>query len=352
MAHASYPLTTEQPYPRRQWWAAATAAEVSRSLMARDILGERVLLYRQEDGTAVAVSGICPHRAFPLEKGRLVGDSVQCGYHGFTFGPDGACQRVPSQNGVPQHAALRRYPVVERGGVVWIWTGEESTADPALLPDLAAIGLDAPGWTVEIHPVATVEARYTLLIENLLDLSHVTFIHATTIPSGEKVAALPVTVEARSGGLTVARKAVGIPPNPLIKAQFPDQDAPVDQEFDAQYMGPCLIRTGGTISDHASGKALGTQNFIHMITPAAPGRLHYFVATARDFGHDNPALGAMNLAMGTRIQPEDVEAISAIETVLRGDAPLPREVSARVDNGALQVRRLLEAQIRAEALAA
>ena len=138
MAHASYPLTTEQPYPRRQWWAAATAAEVSRSLMARDILGERVLLYRQEDGTAVAVSGICPHRAFPLEKGRLVGDSVQCGYHGFTFGPDGACQRVPSQNGVPQHAALRRYPVVERGGVVWIWTGEESTADPALLPDLAA----------------------------------------------------------------------------------------------------------------------------------------------------------------------------------------------------------------------
>ncbi|NMN04315.1 MULTISPECIES: aromatic ring-hydroxylating dioxygenase subunit alpha [unclassified Novosphingobium] len=349
MAHASYPLTTEQPYPRRQWWAAATAAEVGRSLMARDILGERVLLYRKEDGSAVAVSGICPHRAFPLEKGRLVGDSVQCSYHGFTFGADGACQRVPSQAGVPQRAALRHYPLVERGGVLWIWTGEDALADPALLPDLAGIGLDAPGWTVEIHALATVEARYTLLIENLLDLSHVTFIHAATIPSGEKVAALDVTVQTHGAGLTVARKAVGIAPNPLIKLQFPDQEGLVDQEFDAQYMGPSLIRTGGTISDHASGRPLGTQNFIHMITPAAPGRLHYFVATARDFGHDNPALGAMNIAMGTRIQPEDVEAISAIEAVLRSDVPLPREVSARVDNGALLVRRLLEAQIRSEA---
>lgn len=349
MAHATYPLTVEQPYPFAQWWVAATAAEVGRDLLARDILGERVLLYRREDGTAVALSGICPHRAFPLERGRLVGDAVQCGYHGFTYGADGGCRLVPSQDGVPQHSSLRAYPVQEAGGMVWIWTGEAGAADPALLPDVAAIGLDAPGWTAEVHPLATIEARYTLLIDNLLDLSHVSFIHTATIPGGEKVAALPVAVREAGGTLTVARKAMGMAPNPLLKLQFPSQTGPVDQEFDAEYLAPCLIRTGGTISDHATGAALGTQNFVHLITPAAPGRVHYWVVTTRNFGHDTPALGDLNLAMGTRIQPEDIAAITAIEDVLRSDVALPREISARVDNGALRVRRLLEAQIRREA---
>ncbi len=352
MVHAAYPLNVDQPYPREQWWVAAYGAEIGRSLMARDILGERVLLYRTQDGTAVALSGICPHRAFPLEMGRLVGDAVQCGYHGFTFGSDGACHKVPSQPGVPGHASLRRYPVVERGGMVWVWTGAPDRADPALLPDHDRIGLGAPGWTVDYQEMVTIEARYTLLIENLLDLSHVTFIHTQTIPGGEKVAALPVDVVQDGDRLTVRRKAVGMPANPMIRAQFPGQEGAVDQEFDAEYCGPCLIRTGGTISDHATGQTLGTQNFIHMITPAMPGRFHYFVATTRDFGADNRALSAMNLAMGERIQPEDVAAITAIEQVLRSGTTLPREISARVDNGALRVRRLLEAQIRAEAAVA
>ena len=341
-----YPLNIDKPYPLNHWWVGAYAQEVGRSLLGRDILGERVLFYRTDSGEPIALSGICPHRAFPLEKGRIVGDAVQCGYHGFTFAKDGVCILVPSQTGIPQKASLRRYPTVERAGLVWIWTGEVALADAAHIPDVEAMGLGNPAWSVEQHPPATVNARFTLLLENLLDLSHVTFIHAKTIPGGKEVASIPVTLEETESSLTVKRKGKNLPLNPLIQMQFPQQDGPVDQDFDAEYLGPGLIRTGGAISDAASGRQLGTQNFIHMITPASPTRLHYFVNTARNFGLDNRTLADVNLGMGTHIQPEDIEAIEAIETVLQSGFTIPQEISARIDNGALKVRRRLEAQIK------
>ncbi|TCM27171.1 aromatic ring-hydroxylating dioxygenase subunit alpha [Novosphingobium sp. ST904] len=349
MTTNAYPLTTQEPYPRNQWWVAAYSDEVGHDLLARDILGEPVILYRARAGEVVAVAGICPHRAFPLAKGRLVGDALQCGYHGFEYGPDGSCLRAPSQSGVPTKSALRRYPVEEMGGLIWIWTGAADKADPALLPDLGAIGLGRGDWAVEQHPLATVEARYTLLIENLLDLSHVTFIHDKTIPGGEKVVAIPVSVIETPESITVQRRGENMPLNPLLAVQFPDQKGPVHQHFDAEYLGPCLIRTGGAMIDAQSGAPLGIQNYLHIITPASPTRLHYFVNTTRDFGIDRPQLGDMQRGMGSSIQPEDIDAIESIERVLQSGATLPMEISAKVDNGALKVRRRLEAQIRAEA---
>ncbi|WP_185999482.1 Rieske 2Fe-2S domain-containing protein [Novosphingobium lindaniclasticum] len=349
MTTNAYPLTTQEPYPRNQWWVAAYSDEVGHDLLARDILGEPVILYRTRAGEVVAVAGICPHRAFPLAKGRLVGDALQCGYHGFEYGPDGSCLRAPSQSGVPTKSALRRYPVEEMGGLIWIWTGAADKADPALLPDLGAIGLGRGDWAVEQHPLATVEARYTLLIENLLDLSHVTFIHDKTIPGGEKVVAIPVSVIETPESITVQRRGENMPLNPLLAVQFPDQKGPVHQHFDAEYLGPCLIRTGGAMIDAQSGAPLGIQNYLHIITPASPTRLHYFVNTTRDFGIDRPQLGDMQRGMGSSIQPEDIDAIESIERVLQSGATLPMEISAKVDNGALKVRRRLEAQIRAEA---
>jgi len=153
-----YPLSVDQPYPREQWWVAAYSSEVERDLLARDILGEPVILYRTEAGEAVAQAGICPHRAYPLSKGRLVGDAVQCGYHGFRFGVDGQCQHVPSQTGVPQNAQLRAYPIFEQAGLIWLWTGSPGRADPGLVPDLHSLGLgEGTAWKV----------RQTTLSENV-----------------------------------------------------------------------------------------------------------------------------------------------------------------------------------------
>lgn len=295
------------------------------------------------------MSGICPHRSYPLEKGRLVDDAVQCGYHGFTFGNDGSCIRVPTQSGIPTRCALRRYPVLEYGGLIWIWTGEESAADPALMSDIASLGLGVPGWKVEQHPQVTIKGRYTLLIDNLLDLSHAGFIHADTIPAGEAVAPIPVQVIETDRSLNVQRLGRNIPSNPLLKLQFPTYEGSFDQRFDAEYLGPNLIRTGGPIFPAGNTHPLGTQNYLHGITPESPTSVHYFVMTARNFGLDNEALSQVHMDMGARIQPEDIDAIESVERVLQSLSEAPREVSARVDTGALKVRRRLERQILAEA---
>ena len=343
-----YPLKQEQAYPFEHWWIAAQSSEVGRKILGRTILNQRVVLFRTNDGAAVALAGHCPHRNYPFEKSELVGDALQCGYHGFTFDRAGSCIAIPSQGAVPPHAAVRRYPLVERGGVIWIWTGTAHTADAQLLPNLDDIGLGGAGWALEHHPMVTIKSRYTLLIDNLLDLNHVTFIHKDTIPGAKAIVHIPVEIVETDQSLNARRVGRDLPGNPLLRQQFPDYDGNVDQHFDAEYYGPSLIRTGGTIYAAGTSRALGIQNFIHGITPETPTSLHYFVVTARNFGLDNPKLGAMNIGMGAKIQPQDIEAIEAIEQALQLQPDMPHEISCRGDAAALKVRHRLDTHIRNE----
>jgi phenylpropionate dioxygenase-like ring-hydroxylating dioxygenase large terminal subunit len=347
-----YPLNQAQPYAFEQWWIGAYSQEVGRSLLPRKILDQPLVFYRTQSGEAVALGGLCPHRLYPLVRGSLQGDAVQCGYHGFTFDQRGRCTRIPSQNSVPPNYSVRRYPTIERGGLVWVWTGKEEQADPALLQDLESIGLGTPAWGVEQHPWVTIKARYQLLIDNLIDLSHISFIHATTIPGGGAVVHIPYQLLDTKRSLNVRRLGKGLPNNPLMQFLFPEHQGPIDQHFDAELFGPHLIRTGGTIYAPASngGPAteLGTTNFIHGITPETPTSVHYYVMTARNFRVAEPAISGANLVMGTKIQPEDIAVLEAIEANVDRFADTRRELSCEADAGAIHVRHRLAAQIRAE----
>ena len=99
-------------------------------------------------------------------------------YHGLTYGPDGKCVLIPGQDRIPVKAVVKTYPVVERYKLVWIWMGDPEKADPALVPDVH--WMDSPGWVAAegYHHVA---ANYKLLNDNLLDLSHETYVHGKTI---------------------------------------------------------------------------------------------------------------------------------------------------------------------------
>ena len=349
-----HPLKVDQPYPFNAWWVAAYAHEVTREILGRTILGERVILYRSEAGEAIALSGICPHRSFPLERSFLVGDAVRCGYHGFTFERDGACTFVPSQpgSGVPKKADLRRYPLIERGGMIWIWTGEERLADTGLMPDIEALGLGKEGWTGGGTDTMHVAARYTLLIDNLLDLSHVSFIHTGSISGAEALVQAPARLVEDEHSLNVERVIRNVPSNPLLAAQHPGIDCTFDQHADAEYFGPALCRTGGPTYRHGSGEALGCENFLHFITPETPYSTHYRVVIVRNFQTENDDLTKMIVGIVENVLPEDKAAITWIEEVLQGSGGSVHEVSQRVDNGALKVRRRLEAQIRSELAAA
>lgn len=345
-----HPLKVAQPWPYEQWWVAACSGEVGRSLLGRTILNQPMIFYRKEDGEAVALHGVCPHRSFPLAKSCLEGDTVRCGYHGFAFAASGECVEMPSQASVPKGTGtIRRYPVVERGGLVWIWTGRAETADSSLIPDVESHGL-CEGWAIGWNEPVTVKCRYVLLIDNLMDLTHATYIHADTLPGSAAVVQVPPDIIDTDRSYNVQRLMRGIPASDYSRMQFQGFDGAVDRHIDAEYFGPAIIRTGGSVYAHDSGERLGTQNFFHLITPATETSVHYNVVSARDFSHDDARLAEFLKAAGPKgaVASQDVEALQEVEIMLQSlDGP-PGEISCRADTGALKVRHRLEAQIRAE----
>lgn len=161
------------PLIRNCWYVVAPRAEFERTPKQRWILGEPVCYYLTSDGTPVVLDDRCAHRRFPLSRSSLDGDAIVCGYHGFTYAPDGRCLRVPG-GGDPGAVRVRSYPAVQRGPWVWIWTGSEpENADPSLIPwpDVN----DADGDFVTGY--ALNPANYSMVHENLLDLSHIEFLH-------------------------------------------------------------------------------------------------------------------------------------------------------------------------------
>jgi vanillate O-demethylase monooxygenase subunit len=343
-----HPLKVDQPYPFNQWWVAAYANELTQTPLGRTILGERVVMYRTQAGEPVALAGLCPHRSFPLERGRLENDVLVCGYHGFRFASSGKCVGIPSQDRVPESFCTRKYPLVQRGDFVWIWTGAAELADESKVPDLSECGIGDPDWHVEQRPIMELDARYTLLIENLMDLSHVTFIHPVSIPGGQAVVKIPLEVAENRGRINVIRKGKGLPTNPLHQLYFPDYKGPIDRHFDSEFYGPCLIRTAGDMFNSETGAYLGSVHYLHAMTPIDEHRTHYFILVPRNFRKGDEAFDAASLASYLKISPEDKFVLEEIERGLQSTRkPLP-EISARIDTAALKARYLIERQIKAE----
>jgi vanillate O-demethylase monooxygenase subunit len=191
-------------FARNHWYIAAESGEVGRSPLGRVLLNEPVVLYRRENGAAVALEDRCCHRRAPLHKGRIEGDAIRCGYHGFLYDSGGACIQIPGLSQMPPGAKVRSYPVVERNRWVWIWPGDPALADPARIPGLPE--RDNPAW-VTTSAYLPVKADYLLLVDNLLDLSHLAFIHASSIGSSGDL-----TPTSRSGARAMSSGARGSSP--------------------------------------------------------------------------------------------------------------------------------------------
>jgi vanillate O-demethylase monooxygenase subunit len=139
------------------------------------VLGAPIVLFRKLSNEVAALRDICPHRHAPLSMGTVIGDEIQCRYHGFQFDSSGRCTKIPSERTLP--SAIRAEPIttVEALGFVWVWPGDPAKADRNLL--LTFPWLDEPGF-VSYHVGLVVEAPLQLIIDNLMDLTHVHFVHS------------------------------------------------------------------------------------------------------------------------------------------------------------------------------
>lgn len=349
-----YPFESDRPYIRNAWYIAAWADEIGRTPLARTIMDEPIVFYRTLAGETVAMWGLCPHRSYPLGLGQLEGDNIRCAYHGFTYSPQGACVAIPAQDTVPQRFRQRTYALIERGGLIWIWMGEAASADPALMPDLHDIGFDAPGWHVVPNGCTRINARWSLIIDNVMDLSHIGFLHLKTIAAPDAGEALP---ENSTGDRTqvVRWMADQNPDSPYYRYAFPDNREPLDIELGSVFHSPALIITYFkfyTPQSRGARRLLGTSNHLHGITPEARGRSHDFSAVIRNVRLVAPDFDQWLRDVIHRTREEDVDALERIEPVVDRYGNARTELSGIGDVGANRVRRRLAALMAQEAPAA
>lgn len=339
-------------FARQHWYVIASSDEVGETPLGRVVLDEPIVLYRLSDGTPVALADTCPHRRYPLSLGRLVGDVLVCNYHGFSFDGTGRCVAVPGQDAIPSRADVRAYPLVERGPWLFVWMGDPDRPDHAKLPDTP--WLTDPGWAV-LSGMQPLAARYELLVDNLLDLSHETYLHAGFIGTPE-VAATPIETEVDEsvGVVRVSRHMSGAECPPFY-SRSTGLESPIDRWQDIEYHPPGIYILHSRIApagvepagDGTDDPRACHAKILYGLTPSTATTTYDFWLVARDFATDDPEVDEFMWKMNDEVVRQDVDALAILEERIAPD-PGGAEVSIKIDRGALHARRLLAGLIAAE----
>lgn len=337
---------------RNRWYIAALSEELGDRPLARTLLGEPLVLYRSANGSPVALEDRCCHRQAPLSLGTVVDGQLQCGYHGLRFDESGACVRVPGQAAVPPGARVRHYPALERQGLVHVWTGDPARADTAAAYDFPFAA--RPGWKARYAKLHA-KCNYRLLVDNLLDLSHLAFAHVTTIGSPGVAEHADMKVERRDDGVRVTRWMLDIEPAPAL-ARATGHAGNVDRWQIIDYTPPGFIRLTVGMAVAGTGAREGGRNGIlldrhtlHIVSPETPVTTNYFWCMTHDAAQLDSEQERIIYEQSLRAFNEDLVIIEAQQQ--RMDSAIPT-VDVNADSGVLQARRLLDRLLAAEAAAA
>jgi len=335
-------------FPLNAWYAAAWDFEVARSLLARTICTQKVVLYRDISGKAVVLEDACWHRLVPLSKGRLNGDELTCGYHGLVYNSQGRCVRMPSQETINPSACVRAYPVAEKHRYVWIWPGDPALADPALVPDLHWNA--SPGWAGD-GSLITAACDYRLIVDNLMDLTHETYLHGSSI-GNEAVAEAPFEVTHGDNSVTVTRWMIDIEPPPFWRGQL-GKPGKVDRWQIIHFTPPGTVAIDVGVAPTGTGAPQGDRsqgvNFwvVNTITPETDKRSHYFWANPRNYRIDEQRLTTEIRNGVAKIFREDEIMLEAQQQAI-DDHPGYDFYNLNVDAGAVWARRLIDRMIARE----
>jgi vanillate O-demethylase monooxygenase subunit len=324
-----------------QWYAAAFGHELKNAPLGRMFANEPVVLYRTSDGTPVAFEDRCCHRRAPLSKGKVEGDNLRCGYHGFLYDAKGQAIWAPGQDKMPPGSLVRTYPVVETHGWIWIWLGDPAKADPKTAPQY--IYYDHPDWA-SYDQLLPVKANYFLVVDNLLDLSHLPFLHAATIGSPEDTN--PNLVWDRGPdwvkGTRIAR---GLSPSPANLAQ--GLDFRFDRTQIMLFEPPSQVTID--ILSNEYGKEYGDPTsrlnrrimIYDAMTPETDTTCHYFWAIARDYLIHDQKMTEIGRTGTIAAFAEDAGMLEAEQKIISMDPSAP-QVDVIGDHGGLQARRIVE----------
>ena len=310
---------------RNRWYVGALARDVGRKPAQSWILGEPVVLFRKLDGNPVALSDRCPHRHAPLSLGKLIDDTIQCGYHGMRFDCTGACTAIPGETAVPAALRVERFGVVEKHGFLWVWMGDPVKADESLVPQWP--WCEQPGFET-YRGAFQIDAPFQMIIDNLMDLTHVHFVHRILGVGNLVHESEPMQTWQDNDCVYFRRN--------LRK----ESDA-LYVEVGGQYLPPSIVVTSSVPRLEASSQIQPgpVSQVLHCLTPKDAEHTQYFVMKCWNITTRQHEIAAMRYQNEVTVA-EDKEMIEAQWKVKRAFIRDPDEKLIRADRAAVMCRRL------------
>ena len=324
------------------WYVAAWDAEVDGAPLARTICGVPMVLYRKLDRAVVALRDACPHRLLPLSLGLREGDSIRCRYHGLKLGPEGIAEEMPLRSDpVNRGVCAESFVTAERHRFVWVWVGNRALADPALIPDLWACS--APGWVFD-GGYTRVAADYRLMIDNLMDLTHETYVHAGSIGQPEILDA-PIEAQVRADGVFVSRWMPGIEAPPFWRDAL-KADGRVDRWQVCRFLLPAAVMIDVGVAPVGAGATLDSHDqgvrgmVVDFMTPESETSHHYFWGMARNFDIGDAGFTARFKRQQGGVFAEDKAILEAQQASIAANPEL-RLTAYRIDEGGVRARQMI-----------
>lgn len=345
----------EEPllYPKNTWYVACISDELTDKPLGRRICGEQIVFYRDGDGSVVALEDFCPHRGAPLSLGYMEDGKLVCGYHGLKMERDGKTDAMPKQR-VQGFPCVHAYPVEERYGFIWIWTGDAELAHSDAIPQME--WADNPDWGFG-GGLYHIECDYRLMIDNLMDLTHETYVHATSIGQKE-IDETPVNTRMEGASVITSRFMENNPAPPFwqtaLKANGLAEDVPVDRWQICRFTPPSHIMIEvGVAHAGQGGKEADAQHkvsavVVDFITPESDTSMWYFWGFARHFNPQDKALTERIREGQGKIFAEDLEMLEQQQKNLQHHFPDRKLLKLDIDAGGVQARRIIDRMIKEE----
>ena len=328
------------------WYVASTPEEVTYKPLGRKICNQAMVFFRGHEGKIAALEDFCPHRGAPLSLGRVCDGNLVCGYHGLEMGCDGKTVAMPGQR-VRGFPPIRSFAVAERYGFIWVWPGDAAKADENTIPE--PIWHNKPDWAYG-GGMFHIQCDYRLMIDNLMDLTHETYVHDDSIGQKE-IDEVPCKTVTDGDQVATSRFMNNIEAPPFWKMALRGSDlagnVPVDRWQICRFSPPSqvMIEVGVAHAGKGGYDAPDSSKVysvvVDYLTPESDTSMWYFWGMARKFKPEDAGMTAAIRAGQHKIFSEDLQMLEQQQhNLLRH--PDRKLLMLNIDAGGVQSRKVIE----------
>jgi phenylpropionate dioxygenase-like ring-hydroxylating dioxygenase large terminal subunit len=342
-------------YLRNAWYCIAWSDELpDGGVLGQTVLKEPVVVYREGNGTVSAVADRCAHRFAPLSMGKVLGGNrIQCPYHGLEFDRAGKCVNNPHGNkNIPPRARIKSYPVIEKHKAIWVWMGDK-TPDESKVPDFSVMD-NVPELHTTKRDKIMINANVELIIDNLLDLSHTSFLHEGILGNADTVES-EIIVKQDGDDITVERHARDAEPPGMNKLMWPQSPTRVDKITSIRWMAPSTLRLMTGICEIGASPETGTgYHAVHILTPESDRTTHYFFTAVRynvkttDEKLNRDIQSKIAEMRRFAFQEQDAPVIEAQQRIIDNSQTEVDPLTLAIDVGPVRYKQVLKKLIAAE----